>query len=298
MADDRSRARKLRHALEAAGFFAASGLFRALGPDRASDFGGWIGRTFLRRLKLSDRARANLRIAFPDVDDAEVERLLVGMWEELGRVGAEYPHLAGLADAVPARVTVEGEAHIHKALARGRGLIFATGHFANWETIAAAAKTIGMRCVGVQRPTNNPIMARWLTQTRVAAGASGMADKGAAGLRRVYATLRAGGAVTMLVDQATGEGISAPLFGRPAMTTDAPATLALRLGTPILFVRMERLGPARFCAHVSGPVETPRTGDEKADVLALTGELNRRVEDAIRHDPARWLWLHRRWGRG
>ncbi|MBV1705419.1 MAG: lipid A biosynthesis lauroyl acyltransferase, partial [Hyphomicrobiales bacterium] len=144
MADDRPLARRLRHGAEAAGFSLASALFRLLGPDLASDVGGWIGRVLLRRLPVTARARENLRTAFPELAPPEVERIVRGMWDNLGRVGAEYPHLASLADAEPPRVEVIGREHIEAALAKGRGLVFAAGHFANWEAIAAAAKRIGV----------------------------------------------------------------------------------------------------------------------------------------------------------
>src|SRR5262245_55707068 len=85
--------RRLRYRAEAAGFFAMMGFFRVLGLDRASALGGWIGRTLIAPTKLSRLARENLRAVFPQMSEAEIKAVIRGMWDNLGRVAAEYAHL-------------------------------------------------------------------------------------------------------------------------------------------------------------------------------------------------------------
>src|SRR5512143_1847628 len=86
--------RRLRYLLETGLFFAVIGFFKLFGLDRASALGGWIGRNLIAPTRLSKRARANLNLALPDKSDAERERILYGMWDNLGRVAAEYAHLS------------------------------------------------------------------------------------------------------------------------------------------------------------------------------------------------------------
>src|ERR1700722_1316709 len=124
----------LRYGAEAAGFFLLMGLFRLLPLDAASRLGGWMGRAIFSRLPPDRIARANLKAAFPQKSQGEIEPILSGMWDNLGRVVAEYPHLEKFsADGPGARLRVEGDEHLKAAFAAGAGVMFLSGHFANWE---------------------------------------------------------------------------------------------------------------------------------------------------------------------
>ena len=78
---------------KAALFFSMMGLFRLLPLDNASRLGGWMGRRIFSRLPPDRIARANLKAAFPEKSQGEIEGILSGMWDNLGRTVAEYPHL-------------------------------------------------------------------------------------------------------------------------------------------------------------------------------------------------------------
>ena len=71
---------------------------RALGPERASDLGGWLLRTASPLIPVNRVAHANIRAAFPELPEAEVRRIARGAWENLGRTVAEYAHLQTLFD--------------------------------------------------------------------------------------------------------------------------------------------------------------------------------------------------------
>src|SRR5215471_12845400 len=99
--------RRLRHYLEAAIFFFGIGFFHLFGVKRASDIGGWIGRTLISPTRASRRARANLALAYPEKSEAEIERIVRAMWDNLGRVGAEYGYLPLMHSLGPhPRITV------------------------------------------------------------------------------------------------------------------------------------------------------------------------------------------------
>jgi KDO2-lipid IV(A) lauroyltransferase len=158
-----------------------------------------------------------------------------------------------------------------------------------------AAAQYGIEGGTVYRPLNNPYVDRWIVAQRRKSGSKDQIAKGAAGTRRIFTLLRSGKAVFILVDQKTNEGLPAPFFGRDAMTTPAPAALALKLGCIILPVSNERLGGARFCMTVHPPVEFTPTGDDDRDVHTLTVKINEAVEKMVRYRPSQWLWIHRRW---
>jgi len=53
--------------------------------EAAKGLGMWYPRTKL--------ARENLKLAFPEKSDEEIEQILHDMWRNLGRVAAEYVYL-------------------------------------------------------------------------------------------------------------------------------------------------------------------------------------------------------------
>ena len=98
----------------------------------------------------------------------------------------------------------------------------------------------------------------------------------------------------MLIDQKMNDGIEARLFGLPAMTAPAAATLAVRFGCPIIPGRVQRMGPARFRLIVDEPLLPPAGMETQEAVALLTQTINDLLERWISERPAEWLWLHRR----
>lgn len=295
--DESKRVKKPGHYIEAAGFFAVMGLFRVLGLKAASDFGGWVGRTFGPRVPTSNRARLNLKIAFPDMDDAEVERIVRAMFDNLGRTLAEYAHIPKIAEAPEAYIEVSGREHVDSARAEGKGVMFVSGHFANWELMPLALKQAGGRGAEVYRAPNNPIIDDWLIKLRARYIFPVQVPKGSEGGRALLKVVRAGEEVAMLIDQKMNDGIPVPFFGRDAMTAPAAAALSIRYKMPIITARMERLSGTKFKLTAFAPPNLPTTGDLNMDTYNLCVWLNEFLEDAIKAKPEQWLWLHQRWGK-
>jgi KDO2-lipid IV(A) lauroyltransferase len=287
----------LRYVGEAIPFFLFMGLFKLLGIDAASALGGFIGRhVFYRITGVADRARVNLKAAYPDMPQAQAESIIREMFDNLGRTVAEYPHLDKLKLGGPgARLQILGDAHGNAAVATGKGAMFISGHFANWEAMPVMASELGYEGGLVYRPPNNPYVARYISRQRARSGPKEQISKGAQGTRRIFTLLRKGRTILMLVDQKTDEGVAAPFFGRDAMTTPAPAALALKLGSLLLPASNERLRGARFRMTIHPPIAFTPSGDQDKDILALTAAINAAVEEMVRARPSQWLWIHRRW---
>lgn len=292
-----SLALRLRYGAEAAAFFAFIGLCRLLGLKASSAVGGWIGRNIFYRVRgIMNRARENLRAAFPEKTPDEIEAIVIEMCDNLGRTVSEYAHLAKFSmQGRNPRLEVANIEAAHAAMARGKGVMFFSGHFANWEMMPFVARQAGFEGGEVYRPQNNPIIDRWLVNQRIANGPADQIAKGPAGTRKIFTLLRRGKAIFLLTDQKTNEGIAAPFFGREAMTTPAPAMLALKLGAVLLPASNERLPGSRFRMTVHPPIQFTPTGDQDRDVHALTCLINDMVETMVRYRPSQWLWIHRRW---
>jgi KDO2-lipid IV(A) lauroyltransferase len=284
-----------RYLVESAGFFLLMSLFHVLGIDAASAAGGFLGRQVYYRLPPAKTARANLRAAFPDMSDEEIERIVLAVCENLGRVAAEYPHLDKLTLGPEGRIVLEGRELIEEAVRTGKGVMYISGHFANWETMPVTAALLGLESAIVYRPPNNPFVDRYISRMRSKGGPKEQITKSAQGTRRIFTMLRRGKGILMLVDQKTWEGVPAPFFGRNVMTTPAPASLALKLGAILLPVTAKRVNGAHFHVKVHPPIRFEPTGDAERDVMAITTEINATLERIVREDPKHWLWTHHRW---
>jgi KDO2-lipid IV(A) lauroyltransferase len=267
---------------------------RLLPLDWASAAGGAFARWLGPRLGISKRARINLHLAMPDLSDPEIETIVRGMWDNLGRVAAEYPHLCKIKVFEPGgRVETHGLEHLDRALAAQRRVIMFSGHLANWEIAALAAGQYGLDVAQIYRAANNPLVDRMVARLR---GDSGeLIPKGAVASRRAVAALRRGGHLSLLADQKLNDGIPVKFFGRDAMTAPALALFALHYDCDVLPVRIERLGGVTFRLTVYPPLPLPNSGDRAADTAALMAAVNRTLEAWIRQCPEQWFWVHRRW---
>jgi KDO2-lipid IV(A) lauroyltransferase len=217
------------------------------------------------------------------------------MWDNLGRTIAEYAHHDKLSIAGPdPRIEIVNVHLVHEAVALGKGTIFASGHFANWEVMLHVARQLNLSGGAVYRPVNNPYINRFIVGQRLTNGPEIQISKGAQGTRRIFTLLRAGRSIFLLVDQKTNEGMPIPFFGRDAMTTPAPAALALKLHSAVLLATNERVGGARFRINFH-PIEFSPSGDHDRDVVDFTTAITAGIEREIRRRPSQWLWIHRRW---
>ncbi len=286
--------KRLRYLIEALALRVAFALLRWLPVDAASNLGGLLGRGIGPRLPVSDRARRNLRLVFPDKSAAEVERIVRGMWDNLGRVAAEYPHIGEIAAPESGRIDWVDTAPVRAMRDQGTAGILVSAHLGNWEVMTAAAIRRGLDMTIIVREPNNPFVRPLIERLRGVAGGV-RAPKGLPGAKAALDTLRQGRVLGLLCDQKMNDGIAVPFFGIEAMTPAAPAQLALRFGCPLVPVRVERLGPARFRLSSFDALELPDSGDRQADTVQVMTALNEILEGWIRAKPEEWLWLHRRW---
>ncbi len=288
--------RRLRYAAQAAVLRVALAALRQLPLDLASAVGGRLLRAVGPKLGVSRVARANLRAAFPERDSAAIERILRGVWENLGRGAGEWAQVDRIDTHDPRRVTVEGEEHLTAAREAGGPVIVFSAHFGNWELASVVAAQRGWPSVNIYRAAGNPYVDREIRRMRERFCAE-LLPKGREGARGAILALKRGQPLGVLIDQKMNEGLPIPFFGRPAMTATAPAELALRFRCPVIPARVERVGGARFRVVVEPPLPLPDSGDREADIEALLTAMTARVETWIRAHPEQWFWVHRRWPR-
>ncbi len=279
----------LRYALEAFFAYLLYGFFRLLPLRLAADCGGAVLRWIGPKLAVSRRARRRIEQCLPKQD---ANKILAGMWENLGRNLAELPHL----NAIAARVQIEGLEHIEAARARGP-VVFATGHFANWEVIALAGVTLGLDLAVIFREPNNPFVRKLLAYARRSwrQRAKAFAKSRAGGLA-LFQHVRAGGSAALLMDQRLNDGVAIDFFAKPAMTTPAVAELALRCGGVIVPAYCVRQAHGDYVVRAEAPLAMPdATLPRAVQVQQILLNLHARFETWITARPQEWLWLHDRW---
>ncbi len=264
--------------------------------DMASAIGGKLGRLIGPRLKVHRLGKENLQNAFPEKSPAEIDTIMAGVWDNLGRTSFELAHVPKInIYEHPDRFEIVGQDVIDMLRDDGEcGIVF-SGHMANWEFSprGAAQHTPPLYVDLVYRAPDNPWV-KSIFAKRNPAGC-GLIPKGIKGARQALETLKKGGHLALLVDQKMNDGIAVPFFGQDAMTAPAMAQFALKFKCPIVPMRIERLKGARFKLTFYPPIDIQDTGNRKEDILAIMTSVNKTLEDWITERPEQWLWLHRRW---
>jgi len=269
------------------------GAMRFLGTERASAFGGGLLRWLGPKTGTHRTVTRNLRIAFPDMDPAERERLAVDQWEQTGRAFAETV----LMDRLVAedRIEVVGLERLHAIRDSGRPVVFVGGHFANIETLAATIVGAGVPCQVTYRAANNPHVDAQIIAARARYGVKLFAPKGGDGARELLAGMDRGESVALMNDQKFSEGPEVTFFGQPVNAAPGPSRLALRYGTVLQPLSVTRLSGVRFRVTAYEPITPERTGDRQADIARGVQAITTFIEDRVREDPVDWFWVHKRW---
>jgi Kdo2-lipid IVA lauroyltransferase/acyltransferase len=291
---------RILYLLEAAGISAGFWFLRLLPVDWASGLGGLVLRSIGPFLPVSRVGRSNLRAAFPEKTAGEIERILRGVWDNLGRTGAEYAQLDRIYDTdhlgpvTGGRIQAAGVEQFLKLREDAKPAIIFTAHCGNWELLPIGAERHGLPVVVFYRPPNNPFAAELVKQIR-SRSMGRLLPKGMLGTVAAANALEQGEHLGMLVDQHYGLGLEVPFFGRPARTAVTLAKLARRFRCPVHGAFVERLAGARFRVVLLPPLRIEWTEDAQADIHEVMASVNRTIEEWVRAHPEQWLWLHRRW---
>jgi KDO2-lipid IV(A) lauroyltransferase len=289
--------RRISWRLQAFGFQAYSALMRALSPETASNLGAWL-LTRLGPLTGADRTvHRNLRLAFPDLNQAERDAIARAQWDSTGRTFAEFPIMDRITPAT-GRVEVEGMERLHAVRDSGRPAVLVSGHFSNWEAMAAVIVASGLKTQITYRAGNNPHVDRMIIEGRARYGVELFAAKGGDGARDLLDGMKRGESVALLNDQKFREGPEVIFFGHPVNAASGPSRLAQRFAADIIPITVQRTGPARLKVVIHPAMRVPdaaTAGGKAQAVTQSTQAITRFIEDQVRARPQEWFWTHRRW---
>ncbi|SHN61059.1 lipid A biosynthesis lauroyl acyltransferase [Bradyrhizobium erythrophlei] len=274
---------------------------RYFDPIKTADFLGRATRLIGPLTREQKIGRANLVAAFPEKSPEEIEKILDGVWDNLGRLVAEFAHLDHVWDhdpAFPEKSRIEISPRTHELFAKLRlqerpVLVFAA-HIGNWELPAVAAAAHGLDAAILFRRPNSASANRIIEELR-AVKMGTLIPAGRDAPLKMAEALRKGQHVAMLVDQYFTNGIDVTFFGRKTKANPTLARLLRQIECPIYGVRVVRLPNRRFRAEISEEVVPVRNASGQVDVQQTMQAITSVVEGWIREYPDQWLWLHRRW---
>jgi len=260
-----------------------------------SAFARWLGPYFV----VSATARRNLRAAFPDKSKAEINAILVGVWDNLGRMAAEFAHLDRIWDYDPVhpgrgRIEIVGADILARLRDDGRPALFFTAHTGNWELNAITGGKLGLQGGVLYRAPNIKQAADMIAEMR-AETMPGLIKASRHAGRQMARLLEDGQHLGMLIDQFWGQGVDVSFFGRPAATNPTLARLARQFECPVHGMRVIRLPKGRFRIEITEEIPLPRDAEGKIDVIGAMQAATDVIEGWVREYPGQWLWLHRRW---
>jgi KDO2-lipid IV(A) lauroyltransferase len=269
---------------------------------RTADFVGWLMRKVGPLFKEHRIGRANLHAAFPEITDSEIETILAGAWDNLGRIAVEFAHLdefcvEGFGEPKPNIITYspESRARFERLIARGKPTLTFAAHLANWELPAVGATSLSARTAVLYRRPN----IRSIDDLIIKLRAPLMGELIPTGLDapvKLGRLLQSGVHLGMLADQHYTRGVEVTFFSRTCKTNPLIAMLARLTGMPIHGVRVVRKPDGNsFWGEVTDEIQPVRSADGQVDIKGTMQVITHVIEGWIREHPEQWLWLHRRW---
>ena len=275
---------------------------RYFDPVKTANFFGRVTRFIGRRLREDRIGRENLKAAFPEKSPEEIETILAGVWDNLGRIGAEFAHLDHIwdydADHPEKASRIEFGARTKKLFDElrddGKPAIIFASHLGNWEIPALGAVAHGLDCAILFRRPNIESVDRVIERIRsVKMGTLVPAGRDAP--FKLGQALQNGQHVAMLVDQWFGNGVEVSFFGRKTRANPTLARLLRQVECPIHGVRVIRLPGFRFRAELTEEIPPVRDAAGQIDIAGTMQAVTDVIEGWVREYPDQWLWLHRRW---
>ncbi len=265
---------------------------------RTARFFGWLWYRTIRRHR--ELAREHLRRAYGDsLSEREIDRIALKSCQQMAMMAMELLFTPRLVTPWTwsryIRVGPEVAGPIRYLLENKTGVILVTGHYGNWELIGYAMACVGLDVAAVMRPLDNPYLNDYTVRTRAAGGLKLIYKKGMTEIAEEI--LAKGGSVGFIADQNAGsKGLFVDFFGRKASTYKSIGLLARQHNVPIMVGCARRISnKLQYELEVTRIIHPHEWQGKDNEVLWITQEYTKAIEQFVRKDPTQYLWVHRRW---
>ena len=267
-------------------------IFKLIGYKNASNLGGVIGSKIGPIFKSKKIIKNNLKNCFLDSDDHQINNIINKMWENYGRIFAEYIFIKDFRSTkLEKNLKINGMEYLDEIKKNQKPVIFVSGHFNNFELMAMQIEKSGINLAAVYRPLNNIFLNKTMEKIRKNFICKNQIKKGISGLREILTFFKKNTSVAIMIDQRVTEGIKCNLFTKPAYTTTIPAQLINKFNCPVVPVYIERKNKINFEITINKPIYF----EKNDDLEKITKNLNVWLEKMISKNPEQWIWTHNRW---
>ena len=271
-------------------------IFKIIGFKLSSDLGEIIGKYFGPLFRKKTIAKKNILIAFPDLNENSINEMIERMWKNIGRIFGEYIHINKFSVIDQKKKIVFTNKNNFEILNKNnKPIVFFSGHFANFELMAKCLQELGFNIGAIYRPLNNIFLNPIMEFIRKKYICPIQIEKGSNGTKKLIKHISTNNPLALMIDQRLSSSIRVPFFNQPATTTTTPAQLAIKYDALLVPVFLKRLEKTNFEFFIEEPLMINRTNDYDKDIFNITQNMNIKIEEFIKRDPAHWLWSHDRW---
>ena len=266
--------------------------FKIIGPKKSSDVSGKIFEIIGPFFRSKKVIRNNIKRALPEIDENNLKNIENSMWNNYGRIFAEYIFLKDFRyGKLASEVQIEGKEILNDIKENNKQVIFISGHLSNFELMAMFIEKSGINLSAIYRPLNNIFLNGIMENIRKKYICKNQIKKGLAGLKKLIKLKKKNYSTALMIDQRVSEGILSPLFNEKALTTTIPAQLVKKFNIPIVPVYIERIDGLKFKITINQPLSFPQDTSQQQ----ITDNLNQILEKFILSKPENWIWSHNRW---
>ena len=266
--------------------------FKIIGPKKSSDVSGKIFEIIGPFFRSKKVIHNNIKRALPEIDETNLKNIENSMWNNYGRIFAEYIFLKDFRyGKLASEVQIEGKEILNDIKENNKQVIFISGHLSNFELMAMFIEKSGINLSAIYRPLNNIFLNGIMENIRKKYICKNQIKKGLAGLKKLIKLKKKNYSTALMIDQRVSEGILSPLFNEKALTTTIPAQLVKKFNIPIVPVYIERINGLKFKITINQPLYFPQDTSQQQ----ITDNLNQILEKFILSKPENWIWSHNRW---
>ena len=266
--------------------------FKIIGPKLSSKISGKIFEIIGPFFRSKKVIYNNIKRALPEIDENNLKNIENLMWNNYGRIFAEYIFLKDFRyGKLASNVQIEGQEILNDIKENNKQVIFISGHLSNFELMAMFIEKSGINLSAIYRPLNNIFLNGIMENIRKRYICKNQIKKGLAGLKKLIKLKKKNYSTALMIDQRVSEGILSPLFNEKALTTTIPAQLVKKFNIPIVPVYIERINGLKFKITINQPLSFPQNLTQQQ----ITDNLNQILEKFILSKPENWIWSHNRW---
>ena len=267
-------------------------LFKILGFKISSAIGGKLFEIIGPMFRSKKLIHSNIKRAIPDINLQDLNKLTKLMWNNYGRVFAEYIFIKDFRSGkIDSTVEIIGQETLTEIKKINKPVVFISGHFSNFELMAMHLEKAGIELSAIYRPLNNIFLNKIIEKIRKNYICKNQIKKGIGGMKQLISLKKNNHSTALMIDQRVSEGIKADFFNQEALTTTIPAQLVKRFDIPVVPIFIERINGINFKITINKPLNFSK----ETSIKDITIELNQILEKMIISNPEQWIWSHNRW---